>query len=53
LQFKFHLAELLGMTVKQLCETMDCVEFHQWSIHLQQKAAQEQAAIERAKRKRL
>ena len=52
LQFKFHLAELLGMTVRQLCDTMDAVEFQQWGTHLSRKVAAEKAAMEKAKRKR-
>jgi hypothetical protein len=39
------------MTVKQLCETMDCVEFHQWGIHFARKAKAESDAVEKAKAK--
>jgi hypothetical protein len=40
------------MTVKQLCETMDGVEYHQWGLHFSRAAKREQDAIEKAKSKR-
>lgn len=52
LQFKFFLAAELHMTVRQLTETMDCVEYRWWACHFQRKAAEEAKAIERAKQKR-
>jgi len=52
LQFKFWLAAELHMTVRQLTESMDCVEYHWWACHFQRKAAAEAKAMERAKRKR-
>lgn len=52
LQFKFFLAEQLGMTVRALADSMDCVEYHWWGVHFTRKAAAEEKAAEKAKRGR-
>ena len=37
------------MTVGELKDRMDCVEFHWWGTYFTKKAQAEQAAIEKAK----
>lgn len=52
LQFKYWLAAELHMTVRELVETMDCIEYHWWGVHFMRKAQAEQQAAEKAKRSR-
>ena len=40
------------MTVRQLCETMDVVEFHQWGKYYANKAKAEKRAMDDAKNRR-
>ena len=51
LQFKYWLAAELHMTVRELVETMDCIEYHWWGVHFSRKAQAEKQAADQAKRK--
>lgn len=52
LQFKFWLAAELHMTVRELVDTMDCVEYHWWGVHFSRKAHAEKQEVEKARRGR-
>lgn len=44
LEFEFHLAETLGMTVAQLRRQMSAREFMQWGVYMGRKAQKQQLA---------
>jgi hypothetical protein len=44
LEFEFHLAERLGMTVERLRRTLSAHEFMQWTVYFGRKAQRQQLA---------
>lgn len=44
LEFEFHLAEKLGMTVDRMRRTMSAHEFMQWGLYFGRKAQRQELA---------